>query len=146
MDGDRVEIKVNKLTSTVTQLPYDYYKLAFCRPDEIVNSVENLGEVLHGSVIQNSPYELFAQKADFKVLCKRDLTEKEAKLFAQRVKEVRRATAPPRRASHAPPTAPADRPADPPADPRRPARRPARRRSPTRARCHAARHRTTGCS
>ena len=88
LDGDRVDVKVNKLTSTVTQLPYDYYRLAFCQPKELINSVENLGEVLHGSMIQNSAYELYAQNSDFKVLCKVDMTEKEAKLFGQRIKEV----------------------------------------------------------
>lgn len=51
-DGERVEIKVNKLSSTKTQLPYDYYSLPFCRPAKVINKVENLGEVLHGSVIQ----------------------------------------------------------------------------------------------
>jgi hypothetical protein len=34
------------------QLPYDYYSLPFCRPEKVINKVENLGEVLHGSVIQ----------------------------------------------------------------------------------------------
>jgi len=52
VEGEPVEIKVNKLSSTRTQLPYDYYSLPFCRPAEVVNKVENLGEVLHGSVIQ----------------------------------------------------------------------------------------------
>ena len=37
-------IKVNKLSSTKTQLPYDYYSLPFCKPPTIVNSAENLGE------------------------------------------------------------------------------------------------------
>ena len=87
-DGQKVEIKVNKLTSTITQLPYDYYKLAFCKPKELVNSVENLGEVLHGSMIQNSPYEIFAQKQDFKVLCKADLTESQAKGFGKMIAQV----------------------------------------------------------
>jgi len=87
VDNEKVEIKVNKLTSTVTQLPYDFYNLAFCKPTALVNSVENLGEVLHGSMIQNSPYELFAHKSDFKVLCKKDLTLKEVKTFGQRIKE-----------------------------------------------------------
>ena len=58
-DGERVEIKVNKLSSTKTQLPYDYYSLPFCKPAEIVNKIENLGEVLHGSVIQNSAYDVY---------------------------------------------------------------------------------------
>ena len=37
-------MKVNKLSSTKTQLPYDYYSLPFCKPATIVNSAENLGE------------------------------------------------------------------------------------------------------
>jgi len=47
---------VNKLSSAVTQLPYNFYSLPFCKPADLSNAVENLGEVLHGSVIQNSPY------------------------------------------------------------------------------------------
>lgn len=34
-DGERVEIKVLKLSSPKTQLPYDYYSLPFCKPDEV---------------------------------------------------------------------------------------------------------------
>jgi len=86
IEGDKVELKVNKLTSTKTQLPYDFYTLPICKPKEIVNAVENLGEVLHGSVIQNSPYEINMFKQDFKVLCKKDLTTQEAKLLASRIK------------------------------------------------------------
>merc|ERR1719181_337599 len=37
-------------------------------------------------MIQNSPYELYMQKSDFKVLCKVSLTAAEAKLFAKRIK------------------------------------------------------------
>ena len=37
-------VKVNKLSSTKTQLPYDYYSLPYCKPEAIVNSAENLGE------------------------------------------------------------------------------------------------------
>ena len=87
LDGDKVEVKVNKLSSAVTQLPYNYYSLPFCQPPEMKNAVENLGEVLHGSVIQNSPYELFMGKPDFKVLCKKDLDKKQAKVMAERIKE-----------------------------------------------------------
>ena len=38
-------MQVNKLTSTKTQLPYEWYHLPFCRPAEIVYKGENLGEV-----------------------------------------------------------------------------------------------------
>lgn len=47
---------MNKLSSTKTQLPYSYYSIPYCRPDHIVDSAENLGEVLRGDRIENSPY------------------------------------------------------------------------------------------
>ena len=86
-EGDAVQVKVNKLSSAVTQLPFDYYRLPHCRPAELVNMVENLGEVLHGSMIQNSAYELQMGKSDFKVLCKKDLTKREAMQFALRIRQ-----------------------------------------------------------
>ena len=87
MPGDSVDVKVNKLSSSVTQLPYDYYNLAFCKPKELKYAAENLGEVLHGSMIQNSAYELQMQKSDFKVLCMKTLTETEAQNFAKRIQQ-----------------------------------------------------------
>lgn len=54
--GDPLQIKVNKLSSTKTQLPYDYYFLKYCKPQKIKNSAENLGEVLRGDRIENSIY------------------------------------------------------------------------------------------
>mmetsp|Transcript_10839 Transcript_10839/g.34245 ORF Transcript_10839/g.34245 Transcript_10839/m.34245 type:complete len:631 (-) Transcript_10839:650-2542(-) len=86
-DGERVEVKVNKLTSTRTQLPYDYYSLAFCRPTDVVNAAENLGEVLHGSVIKNSPYDIRMSETQFKILCRKVLTEAEAKAFADKIRD-----------------------------------------------------------
>ena len=88
---ERVEIKVNKISSTKTQLPYDYYSLPFCKPESITNKVENLGEVLQGAVIQNSAYEVRMAKSDFKVLCRVELTKRTAGLIAQRIKEDYRA-------------------------------------------------------
>ncbi len=58
MQGDTLKVKVNKLTSTKTQLPYSYYSLPYCKPKKIVDSAENLGEVLRGDRIENSPYEV----------------------------------------------------------------------------------------
>ncbi|KAH7284309.1 hypothetical protein KP509_34G048200 [Ceratopteris richardii] len=54
--GDELQVKVNKLTSTRTQLPYEYYSFGYCRPPKIENAAENLGEVLRGDRIENSPY------------------------------------------------------------------------------------------
>ena len=87
MPDERVDIKVNKLSSTKTQLPYDYYSLPFCRPDSVTNAVENIGEVLHGSVIQNSAYDIRMNQESFKVLCRMDIQPATVKLLAQRIQE-----------------------------------------------------------
>ena len=47
---------MNKLSSIKTQLPYDFYSLDYCKPKTIVNSAENIGEVLRGDRIENSLY------------------------------------------------------------------------------------------
>merc|ERR1719414_2519934 len=70
-EGGRVELKVNKLISVKTQLPYEYYTLPFCKPSKVQESVENLGEILVGDVIENSPYEIrMLRNITCKVLCK----------------------------------------------------------------------------
>ena len=53
-----VELKVNKMTSVHTQLPYGYYSLPYCAPDSIIDARENLGEHLAGDIIENSNYEV----------------------------------------------------------------------------------------
>lgn len=58
VQGDLLRVKVNKLTSIKTQLPYSYYSLPYCRPKQIFDSAENLGEVLRGDRIENSPFEV----------------------------------------------------------------------------------------
>ena len=57
IDGEIVPLKVNKMVSSKTQLPYPYYSLKFCEPVEgIQEMAENLGEILLGDRIENSPY------------------------------------------------------------------------------------------
>jgi len=69
-EGAIVEMKVNKLTSVKTQLPYGFYTLPYCKPPQIQDSVENLGEILAGDLIENSPYEIRMRvNASCKVLC-----------------------------------------------------------------------------
>jgi transmembrane 9 superfamily member 2/4 len=107
-------LKVNKLSSQKAQLPYEYYSLPYCKPDKIVSSPENLGEVLRGDRIANSLYEVCQEvpsRAGFsatsrmpderlsmqlsmrtheqcKILCRHPpLTEIEAKKFTARIKE-----------------------------------------------------------
>lgn len=62
-EGDELQVKVNKLSSTRTQLPYEYYSLGYCKPPKVENSAENLGEVLRGDRIENSPF-VFQMKED----------------------------------------------------------------------------------
>lgn len=46
-----LEVKAVKMTSTRTQLPYEYYSLQFCLPKNgtLHYKSENLGEVLRGN-------------------------------------------------------------------------------------------------
>lgn len=74
--GQMIMVKAVKMTSTRTQLPYEYYSLQFCLPKNgtVVYKSENLGEVLRGDRIVNTPYEVkMAENIDCKLLCnKRD--------------------------------------------------------------------------
>lgn len=54
-----VAMKVNSMTSIHTQIPKDYYRLPFCRPEGGPQMMsENLGEFLTGNKIQSSPYAI----------------------------------------------------------------------------------------
>lgn len=85
-----VEVKAVKMTSIKTQLPYEYYSLKFCEPKgEREYKIENLGEVLRGDRIVNTPYEIkMAKDMPCRVLCNSiKLTAKESKLMAERIKK-----------------------------------------------------------
>eukprot|EP00753_Platysulcus_tardus_P008059 PLAT15592.1.p1 GENE.PLAT15592.1~~PLAT15592.1.p1 ORF type:complete len:734 (+),score=301.29 PLAT15592.1:366-2567(+) len=84
-----VSLKVNKLTSVHTHLPYDYYMLPYCKPAGGVKAYpENLGEVLMGDAIENSPYELKMLKNEkCKVLCRHKLQEEELQLMRSMIDE-----------------------------------------------------------
>eukprot|EP01147_Barroeca_monosierra_P010171 gene10171-2333_t len=71
-DGDPVAVKSVKMTSAKRpKLPYPYYYLPFCRPQKLKNTRENLGEVLRGDRITNTPYELFMnQNVSCRLLCR----------------------------------------------------------------------------
>lgn len=78
---------MNKLSSTKTQLPYDYYSLPHCRPDKVVRSAENLGEVLRGDRIENSAYRAtMRDDSQCRVLCRLpSLSQEDAAKFRSRV-------------------------------------------------------------
>ncbi|KAL8502446.1 hypothetical protein ACS0TY_021548 [Phlomoides rotata] len=84
--GDLLKVKVNKLTSVKTQLPYSYYSLPYCKPEKIVDSAENLGEVLRGDRIENSPYVFKMREPQMcNVACRVTLDAKEAKEFKEKI-------------------------------------------------------------
>lgn len=109
-EGEAVELKVNKLTSMKTQLPYDFYDaLPFCQPNDIIDKKESLGEIIRGDRISNSLYKInFLEPQECTVLgenvpsdtirpwktptntlissCTRDYTARELSLFAAFIK------------------------------------------------------------
>uniref|UniRef100_A0A8D2P7K9 Transmembrane 9 superfamily member n=2 Tax=Zosterops lateralis melanops TaxID=1220523 RepID=A0A8D2P7K9_ZOSLA len=91
--NDPVEIKAVKLTSSRTQLPYEYYSLPFCQPSKITYKAENLGEVLRGDRIVNTPFQVSMNvEKKCEVLCNLPnkpvtLTVEQSKLIAERIRE-----------------------------------------------------------
>uniref|UniRef100_A0A8C5N436 Transmembrane 9 superfamily member n=1 Tax=Gouania willdenowi TaxID=441366 RepID=A0A8C5N436_GOUWI len=88
-EGDAVEIKAVKLTSSRTQLPYEYYSLPFCKPQHVVYKGENLGEVLRGDRIVNTLYNVKVNKdKQCEMVCnKKSLSITESKLVAERIQD-----------------------------------------------------------
>ncbi|RLM62271.1 transmembrane 9 superfamily member 9-like [Panicum miliaceum] len=85
---DPLLVKVNKLTSTKTQLPYSYYSLPFCKPDTIVDSAENLGEVLRGDRIENSPYVFEMREPKMcQIVCRASIDDKQAKELKEKIED-----------------------------------------------------------
>ncbi|XP_061365245.1 transmembrane 9 superfamily member 8-like isoform X2 [Gastrolobium bilobum] len=86
--GDPLQVKVNKLTSTKTQLPYSYYSLPYCPPQKIQDSAENLGEVLRGDRIENSLYVFKMREPQMcNVVCNLKLNAKTAKQFKEKIND-----------------------------------------------------------
>lgn len=95
-EKESIEVKAVKMSSSRTQLPYDYYSLPFCRPKgNILYKTENLGEVLRGDRIVNTPYEIkMNENKGCEVLCNKGthgnpvvFTPKESKLVIERIQE-----------------------------------------------------------
>lgn len=80
--GDDVDLYVSKLTSTQTQMPYEYYTLPYCKPKKAGLQKENIGEYLSGDRIENSMYQLEAKQNKYcEVACTKTLSHKERLAF-----------------------------------------------------------------
>ncbi|KAJ9551175.1 hypothetical protein OSB04_015220 [Centaurea solstitialis] len=89
--GDQLSVKVNSLTSIDTEIPYSYYTLPFCQPQEGVNdSAKNLGELFMGDRIQNSPYKfkMHTNETDIFLCQTKPLSSDECKLLSNRIEEM----------------------------------------------------------
>ena len=70
--GDPIEIRAIKMTSTHTQLPFEYYSIPFCPPKsgEVQYKSQNLGEILRGDRITNTAYDVhMGTEFECKLLC-----------------------------------------------------------------------------
>jgi transmembrane 9 superfamily protein 2/4 len=85
--GDNIEVKVNSVTSVETHIPFEYYHYPVCEPAKIEAAAENLGELLTGSRIYNSPYEIkMGQTESCKVLCRTTIDLPEAHLLLHSIR------------------------------------------------------------
>ena len=71
--GGEIGVKAIKMTSSHTQLPYEYYSVPFCEPPEgRMYKTENLGEILRGDRISSTAYKVNMNvSVDCKVLCEK---------------------------------------------------------------------------
>lgn len=70
--GEHIDVKAVKMTSIRTHLPYGYYSVEFCLPKtgKLVYNSQNLGQILRGDRIVNTPYEVrMAENVDCQLLC-----------------------------------------------------------------------------
>jgi len=89
--GDLVEVKAVKMTSSKTQLPYEYYNLPIhCKPaNGVTYKSENLGEILRGDRIVNTGYVLrMLTNEPCQVLCSDiELNADQTKQVMKRIKD-----------------------------------------------------------
>ncbi|XP_019056357.1 PREDICTED: transmembrane 9 superfamily member 11 [Tarenaya hassleriana] len=89
--GDPLNVKVNSLTSIETEMPFSYYSLPFCQPpDGVKDSAENLGELLMGDRIENSPYKfkMFTNESEIFMCQTEKLNADTFKLLKKRIDEM----------------------------------------------------------
>jgi transmembrane 9 superfamily member 2/4 len=77
-DDQEVTSYVSAVISPESTLQFDYYTVPFCRPSEVVDLAESLGEALVGDKAQTSPYKFFVNRnVNCVVLCRKQYTRGE---------------------------------------------------------------------
>eukprot|EP00294_Goniomonas_avonlea_P000216 CAMPEP_0114552816 /NCGR_PEP_ID=MMETSP0114-20121206/7323_1 /TAXON_ID=31324 /ORGANISM="Goniomonas sp, Strain m" /LENGTH=651 /DNA_ID=CAMNT_0001737711 /DNA_START=13 /DNA_END=1968 /DNA_ORIENTATION=- len=80
--GESLNIKVQTLTSSESQLQFDYYQLPFCAPAEEIEYAENLGEALLGEKSVSSAYHAnVMEDRKCSVLCRKVYDAKDMEEF-----------------------------------------------------------------
>ncbi|RZF33981.1 hypothetical protein LSTR_LSTR006897 [Laodelphax striatellus] len=67
-----VPLYVNRLNTEESVIPYEYHHFDFCQTDESKSPAENLGQVVFGERIRNSPYQIeFKKDEECREVCKK---------------------------------------------------------------------------
>ncbi|XP_075211527.1 transmembrane 9 superfamily protein member 2 [Lycorma delicatula] len=70
-----VDLYVNRLNTEESAIPYEYHHFDFCTSDESKSPAENLGQVVLGERIRNSPYKIkFLQPEECGIVCTKNYT------------------------------------------------------------------------
>ena len=78
----QIELFAGTLTSSRTQLPFEYYYLPFCKPEETSIDFDNIGQALTGDVLEKTSYKLSMwSDQSCSLLCESKLTPPKIKVF-----------------------------------------------------------------
>ncbi|XP_039278879.1 transmembrane 9 superfamily member 2 [Nilaparvata lugens] len=70
--SSNIQLYVNRLNTEESVIPYEYHHFDFCQTDESKSPAENLGQVVFGERIRNSPYKIeFKKDEECATICKK---------------------------------------------------------------------------
>ena len=74
-ENSPLSIQVGSLKSIAGVLPFKFYDLGLCVPENLIKEEDNLGEILTGQQYYNTKYEIFTNKNEYcKILCTAEIT------------------------------------------------------------------------
>jgi hypothetical protein len=83
--GDSIPVVANKVGPYANPSEtYNYYRLAYCRPESMEKGQHQLGQLLMGDRKVNTPYDLkFREDVANRVLCEKELTQRDLTMFKE---------------------------------------------------------------